>query len=365
MKKKQILHRSSSPFEVGFLMNRWQVKSPHDIRHTPQEAKELAVALKAFVNQEGLRGDLFKIFLVRVHQGRTLLAAQVSQKDSHPVSPDVMDGLKKSFQETFSAKVDSLWWQTSTARHHGLSADFEWLGGERFLVEHVSGRQFAVSPASFFQTNTTGCQLLYDCIRDYATSPHKTGIEDQQNQRNVKRRVLLDLCCGTGTIALALSPYFDHVIGIECVKEAVADARFNASTLNSNVSNVTFVEGRLEDILNSTLTSYLANSANVEFTVVLDPPRAGAHPSVIKTIRGEPLITRLIYVSCAPEQAFINWQALLTTQLAQKTQKTDDPERCEGAAGGHFVLKRARAVDMFPHTEHCEAVLLFERHRQE
>ena len=40
--------------------------------------------------------------------------------------------------------------------------------------------------------------------------------------------VLLDLCCGTGTIAIALAKHFKKVVGIEMIPEAIQDAQENA-----------------------------------------------------------------------------------------------------------------------------------------
>lgn len=56
----------------------------------------------------------------------------------------------------------------------------------------------------------------------------------------------------------------------------------------------------------------------------------------------------MIYVSCAPKLVSKNWLDL--TRPCSKVMKGDP-----------FVLKKATAVDLFPHTPHMELVLLFER----
>ena len=72
--------------------------------------------------------------------------------------------------------------------------------------------------------------------------------------------------------------------------------------------------------------------------VITDPPRAGMHPDVIKTLLGA-APPRIVYVSCNPA-----------------TQARDAALLVEG---GYRVLK-VQPVDMFPHTHHVENVMLLE-----
>lgn len=59
-------------------------------------------------------------------------------------------------------------------------------------------------------------------------------------------------------------------------------------------------------------------------------------------------MNRIVYIACAPKAAMQNWIDL--SRPCSKTLKGDP-----------FILKEAAAVDMFPHTDHVEMVLLFER----
>ena len=69
--------------------------------------------------------------------------------------------------------------------------------------------------------------------------------------------------------------------------------------------------------------------------IITDPPRAGMHDDVIKTIlAAEP--TRIVYVSCNPAT-----QARDLQLLSEK-----------------YVVKAVQPVDMFPHTHHVENVVL-------
>jgi len=83
---------------------------------------------------------------------------------------------------------------------------------------------------------------------------------------------------------------------------------------------------------------------------VVDPPRAGLHKNVLHALRAETRLRRLVYVSCNPESMALNCADLCT------------PQGPRGDSGGApFRPVKAMAVDLFPHTPHCEAVLLLER----
>ena len=104
--------------------------------------------------------------------------------------------------------------------------------------------------------------------------------------------------------------------------------------------------GKLEDTLQQAITQHV--QSHEELVVVLDPPRAGAHPNVVKILRAIPQIKHIIYVSCMPELAFQNW-----IDLARPTSKRffGTPFKCETMV----------PVDLFPMTEHYELVLSFRR----
>uniref|UniRef100_A0ACD5WN32 Uncharacterized protein n=1 Tax=Avena sativa TaxID=4498 RepID=A0ACD5WN32_AVESA len=110
------------------------------------------------------------------------------------------------------------------------------------------------------------------------------------------------------------------------------------------------------------------------FVAIVDPPRAGLHPTVIKVLRTHPRIRRLVYISCNPDTLMANAIELCTpTSENREKNKGHRGWRNMSSAGlarqrtksmpmsEPFVPKRAMAVDLFPHTSHCEMVMLFER----
>ncbi len=73
--------------------------------------------------------------------------------------------------------------------------------------------------------------------------------------------------------------------------------------------------------------------------VVLNPPRAGIHPSLPRKI-AHLSPQRVVYVSCNP--------STLARDLA-------------ALAGEGYATRKVVPVDMFPHTAHVESVALMER----
>ncbi|CAJ1979312.1 unnamed protein product [Sphenostylis stenocarpa] len=108
---------------------------------------------------------------------------------------------------------------------------------------------------------------------------------------------------------------------------------------------------------------------------IVDPPRAGLHPTVIKALRTHPRLRRLVYISCNPESLVANAIELCTPSpiKIEKGNKDNRGWRNMSSAGlarhraksmpisEAFHPVKAMAVDLFPHTQHCELVMLLER----
>ena len=81
---------------------------------------------------------------------------------------------------------------------------------------------------------------------------------------------------------------------------------------------------------------------------IVDPPRAGLHPSVIHALRTCKAIDCLVYVSCNPKGSFIEDVCKLCLP------------RKKNLKGHPYKPVRATSVDMFPHSKHCEIVMQLE-----
>ncbi|CAF0904041.1 unnamed protein product [Adineta steineri] len=204
----------------------------------------------------------------------------------------------------------------------------EILLGESYIVEKLFDFQFHVSPKAFFQANTQGAEVLYSLIKDSMKLDNET--------------VVLDICCGTGTIGITLANNVKQVIGIEMIKDAVEDAKRNAQL--NNINNIEFIADKIENVIHKLVNKY----ENQRLVAILDPPRAGVHRKVIQTLRSAENIKVLGYIACNPQ--------LATHNLLDLTRP-----RSRAYQGEAFEAITSTAVDLFPHTPHYELFILFQR----
>ena len=185
--------------------------------------------------------------------------------------------------------------------------------GAEAIYEEMEGLRFKIGPKSFYQTNTLQAYNLYKVAREYA------GLKGGE--------VVYDLYTGTGTIAQFVSRKASKVIGIEYVPEAIEDAKINAQA--NGIDNCSFYAGDMKDVLTP---EFIAEHGKPDVMIV-DPPRAGMHPDVVKVIM-EAAPGRIVYVSCNP--------ASQARDLAMMS--------------GMYEIVAVQPVDMFPHTQHVENV---------
>jgi 23S rRNA (uracil1939-C5)-methyltransferase len=191
--------------------------------------------------------------------------------------------------------------------------------GKGYITERLVGLDFRISANSFFQTNSSQAERLYEGILEVA------GLREDDT--------VYDLYCGTGTITLFLARHCRQAVGLEVVESSVKDARNNA--MLNRIGNAVFFMVDLKDLhsMEESLSDYKAPGV-----VVTDPPRAGMHPKALDTML-QLGARRIVYVSCNP------------ASLAR-----DGREICSRG----YTLQSVTPVDMFPHTSHIESIACFE-----
>lgn len=134
----------------------------------------------------------------------------------------------------------------------------------------------------------------------------------------------------------------------------------------------------LQNQLQGSSTPEDGNSSVKQFknvVAIVDPPRMGLHPTVIKALRTHAGLRKLVYISCNPESLVANAIELCTPSpdKVEKGKKDNRGWRNMSSAGlarhraksmpvsEPFRPVKAMAVDLFPHTPHCELVMLLER----
>ena len=224
---------------------------------------------------------------------------------------EAVQTLADALMKTYSGIVSMV--NNVTDRKAGVAVGQKelYLGGSTFLEDRIGKYAFKISANSFFQTNTAGAEQLYAAVKKYAAlEGHET---------------VLDLYCGTGTIAIYLSGAAREIIGIEQVESAVRDAESNCRA--NNIENCRFIQGDMRDCLKD-----VEPFADV---MIVDPPRAGMHKDVVRRILTM-LPEKIIYVSCNP--------AALARDVAMMS--------------AHYRIEEVQPVDLFPHTYHIESVSL-------
>ncbi|XP_015299710.1 tRNA (uracil-5-)-methyltransferase homolog B isoform X4 [Macaca nemestrina] len=257
--------------------------------------------------------------------------SQVAQEELHVQKETV----KEFFIRGPGAACDltSLYFQESTmTRCSHQQSPYQLLFGEPYIFEELLSLKIRISPDAFFQINTAGAEMLYRTVGEL------TGVNSDT--------ILLDICCGTGVIGLSLAQHTSQVLGIELVEQAVEDARWTAAF--NGITNSEFHTGRAEKILPGLLKSKEDGQSVV---AVVNPARAGLHYKVIQAIRNCRAIRTLVFVSCK----------LHGESTRNIIELCCPPDSAKKLLGEPFVLQQAVPVDLFPHTPHCELVLLFTR----
>lgn len=192
------------------------------------------------------------------------------------------------------------------------------LYGPGFIEDVLCGCRFRISPRSFYQINPTQCEVLYRTALDFA------GLQ--------KTDTVLDAYCGVGTIGLVAAAKAGQVLGVENNRDAVRDAVANAK--RNHIANARFLCADATEFL----TEFAKEGGHLD-VLLMDPPRAGSTPPFLRAAAAAGP-SRIVYISCNPE-----------------TQARDLLELCKAG----YRVRHIQPVDMFPHTNHIETVVLLSK----
>lgn len=261
--------------------------------------------IKAYDPKTGL-GELRHLLIKSAENTDEVLVILVTNQDASPI---VLELAKKIM--TLNPKIKGVVHNLQRSHNNVILGDaYKTLAGLNFIHERLLGLTFKVSPASFFQVNPKQAELLYSKALEFA---ELTGNE-----------TVLDAYCGVGTLSLIFAQNAKKVIGVECVKEAIQDARENAQI--NGVENASFVCASAE--------SFITSLSDINL-VLLNPPRKGCELSFLEGIR-KLAPARLIYISCDP--------ATLARDLSL-------------LRSFRYKVDALQPYDMFPQTSHVESVV--------
>lgn len=187
------------------------------------------------------------------------------------------------------------------------------LAGEDSLYFSLHGKDYLVSPESFFQVNQEVAEAMLAYVLSLLPS---SSIPE-----------VLELYSGVGFFSRFLAERCLHLVAIEAAPSACYDFVDNLNAFD----HVELYEAAVEEILPSLVTSLPHPQL-----VVLDPPRSG-----LQAKAREALLSlapeQIIYVSCDPASLARDLKVFM--------------------ANG-YELKNLRGFDMFPQTYHIETVVL-------
>lgn len=178
------------------------------------------------------------------------------------------------------------------------------------VVERAAGRDWQLAYDGFWQVHPGAADTLVSAVLD--------GLRPEPGER------AFDLYCGVGLFTGALVDAGVRAWGVEWSREAIAYAR-------RNVPEARFTVGKVERAIRT-----LPKRTDL---VVLDPPRTGAGKDVVDAVVARQP-RAIAYVACDP--------AALARDLAR-------------AARGGYRPTSIRAFDLFPMTQHLEAVAMLRR----
>ena len=185
------------------------------------------------------------------------------------------------------------------------------LYGPGFITDVLCGLKFRISAKSFYQINPAQTEVLYGKAMEFAGL---TG-----------RETVIDAYCGIGTIGMIAAKTAGQVLGVEVNRDAVRDAIANAKL--NNMKNIRFVCADAGEFMVD-----MAQNGERCDVLLMDPPRAGSDQAFLSSA--------VTYVSCNPET--------LARDLLFLTKRG-------------YRVKKIQPVDMFPHTNHVETVVLLSK----
>lgn len=269
--------------------------------------------LKPFC-EETMRGFLRHVLVRRGYATGQVLVVLVTATAAFPKRRAFMDALLLRHPEITSVVQNVNPHFTSLV----LGKEMQVLFGDGYIEDKLLGLTFRISPSSFYQVNPQMTEILYQTAIDF--------LDLSGGER------VIDAYCGTGTIGMLLAPHAGEVFGVEQNGDAVRDAVAGAK--RNKLSNIRFFKADAGRFMLS-----MAEEGERADAVMMDPPRAGSDARFLRslcTLAPE----KVVYISCNPET--------LARDLWYLVKHG-------------YKVKKIQPVDMFPHTEHVETVVLMTR----
>ena len=317
---------------IGFYAERsHRIVATEDCAIHPVWAKTLIAILRQYIFECGVQGydetkktGALRHIVVRELDGKFIVTL-VSAKSNLPRIERFCQLLDEAFKEY------TLWLNINNSDTNVIFGEkFTLIKGNGFFDAEEKGILYQAGPQTFVQVNGNVRGKLYDAAIDLAC---ENGSE-----------VMIDAYSGGGLMTAMLAKRAKRVYGIELEKEAVACA--DALKKRNNLENMTNICGKVEE----KIFSVLEKEKNEKLGLILDPPRAGIHRSVLEALKKSG-IPRLVLISCNP--------ATLARDLGILTGflKDENGVLVKGEGNGEYEIESIQPYDMFPQTKHVETLV--------
>ncbi len=191
-----------------------------------------------------------------------------------------------------------------------ISEDSSVIKGSEYLQEEFLGKKFYFPIQGFFQNNSQMAQKMQEYVHSLLQQYPPSSAH------------LLDLYGGVGTFGIINADLFSGI--------TIVDMGLSIDAAKKNLDENKILNGTA---LNLDAAQLKKISLPKSLFVITDPPRTGMHPKTIEQLNVlQPDV--IIYISCN------------VSQLAKELPKLKN-----------YPIKRAALFDLFPQTNHSEAVV--------
>ena len=282
-------------------------KIRNEIRNYAREHK------LSFYDPREQEGFLRSLMLRTTLSGELMVVMQFFHEDKV-----AQTGLLTYLKETFP-EITSLQYIINEKGNDTIyDQEIHCFSGTAYITEKMGDLSFRITPKAFYQTNPAQAEVLY--AKALAMAQLKPT------------DVVYDLYTGLGTIAQYVAHACKKVVGVESVPDAIVAAKEN--TKRNKIDNATFIVGDMRKIF----TDGFVKRHKTPNIIITDPPRDGMHKEVIKQLL-KVNSPKILYISCNPSTQARDLAMLKAT----------------------YKVELSQAVDMFPHTQHVENIVLLSK----
>ncbi|HIV81925.1 MAG TPA: 23S rRNA (uracil(1939)-C(5))-methyltransferase RlmD [Candidatus Salinicoccus merdavium] len=273
--------------------------------------------------------ELLKTFNISIYDERRHkgllrhLIIRSNHDDSEVQVGFITNGHKNPFADIIKILVEKFPTITSAVQNINMDktnviygSETKVLHGSEYITDELLGKKFNIRARSFYQVNHGQTEKLYK---------EALKIADLKGDETI-----IDTYCGIGTIGQVAADHVKKIIGIEVVDSAVEDARENAKL--NGIDNAEYYLGKSEVVMKQ----LVADGVKPDL-VFVDPPRKGCHEDFLNSLI-EVSPEKIVYISCNPG----------TLQRDLKILHEQ----------GGYSVSPVTPVDLFPQTNHVEAVTM-------